>query len=170
MKVGLVSDTHDRIRLSQVAASWLRRLQVDVAFHLGDITTPEGAAPFRGLPMTFLRGNNDYNPALEPAMWAAGLPPPVDEWRGEIAGVRIGAAHGHEGWRLRGLLKRSDVVLRGHSHRAGVERVEGALVVNPGALHRAPVKTMAVLDLPSLDVAFYEVREDGVVPWTPPTY
>jgi putative phosphoesterase len=167
VKVGLVSDTHDRVGLSVVAAEFLRDEGCDAVFHLGDITTPEGAAPFVGLPVTFVRGNNDHSPGLDGGMRTLGLAPPVDSWQGDLRGVRLGATHGDVGGTLRSLVEACDVVLRGHSHIAGVARVGRALVVNPGALHRASVKSVALLDLPSRRVDFFEVRPEGVAPWAP---
>lgn len=133
--------------------------------HLGDITTPETVALFRGLPITFLRGNNDDAAELAPALSRAGMPPLHDEWTAEVEGVRIGATHGHMKGRLAALLGDRDVVLHGHTHRRRVEQAARALVVNPGALHRAHVRTIAILEVPSRRVLFFEVRESGVVPF-----
>lgn len=170
MRLGLISDTHDRNELTRVAVEGLRGLDVDRVLHLGDITTPEAAALLAPLrrPVTFLRGNNDHADVLDAAMKRVGLPVPVDAWREVIAGVPIGATHGHKRPLLAGLQRHCRLVLRGHSHRAGVERVDGSLMVNPGALHRANVKSVATVDLPSLEVAFYEVRPGGLRPWAPP--
>lgn len=166
MRLGLVSDTHDRLEPSRLAARFLRESAVDRVLHLGDITTPEGAEPFLDLPgIAFLRGNNDMPGRLDDALRAHGLDSPLDRWRETLEGVSLGATHGDRRMLLDGLVKDCDVVLRGHSHVAGVARVRGALMVNPGALHRTPVRSVAILDLPSLAVAFFEVRSDAVVPW-----
>lgn len=166
MRLGLVSDTHDRLDLATVAARAFSEMRVERVLHLGDITRPETAVAFQGLPVTFLRGNNDFPGALDEGMQRAGFAPPEDAWEGELAGVRVGATHGHRSPILRDLVSRCDLVCRGHSHRAGVERVQDARVVNPGALHRAPVKTICVVELPSLDVDFFEVRTDGISQFT----
>jgi hypothetical protein len=36
-------------------------------------------------------------------------------------------------------------------------------VVNPGALHRAAVKTVATVELPALEVRFFEVTPDEAI-------
>jgi predicted phosphodiesterase len=57
-----------------------------------------------------------------------------------------------------------DLLLHGHSHRMRNERVGRTRVVNPGALHRAAVRTVGIVELPALAVAFYEVRPEGARP------
>jgi predicted phosphodiesterase len=67
----------------------------------------------------------------------------------ELGGKRIAWLHGHvRGARLR--LEASgewDFIFYGHSHKPKVHKTGKTLVLNPGALHRAKVKTVAVLDL-----------------------
>lgn len=151
MRLGLVSDTHDNLPLAEVAARLFEGEGVDQVFHLGDVMDPETLAPFEGFPLVVLRGNNDDEP------WPS-------TWRQDLGGLRVGATHGHEAPLLRSLVQECDLVLHGHTHRRRAERVERALVVNPGALHRTPRRTVAIIELPSLALTFYEVREDGAFP------
>jgi putative phosphoesterase len=143
MKLGLVSDTHDNVALARVAASFFRESGCERTIHLGDVTTPLVLAPFDD-PVV-LRGNNDP-PSLG-----------VVEWTEDVAGVRVGAHHGHLSWRGGEV----DLLLHGHSHRMRNEMVGRTRVVNPGALHRAPMKTVAIVELPAMDVRFFEVALDG---------
>jgi len=138
-----VSDTHDNVEPARVAAAFLAR-EADRVVHLGDVTTRSTAALFGDAVL--LRGNNDP-PTLGHA-----------EWEETLAGIRVGAHHGHDRWRG----SEVDLLLHGHSHRMRHERVGRTLVVNPGALHRASVKSVAVVTLPALDVEFFEVRAEGV--------
>lgn len=82
--------------------------------------------------------------------------------------MRVAACHGHQKGVLRALLARADLLLHGHTHQRRVERIGGALVVNPGALQRAATRTLAIVHLPALEVAFFEVTADGVAPCAPP--
>jgi putative phosphoesterase len=149
MMLGLVSDTHDNTPLAAHVAAFFRERRVDTVFHLGDVTQPETLDPFDGLPLVVVRGNNDEEP------WP-------DTWQQEIAGVKVGATHGHMRGPLARLLADCDVVLHGHTHRRRAEKVGHALVVNPGALHRATTRTCALLELPAKRVVFYAVDERGV--------
>lgn len=151
MLVGLVSDSHDNEPLVRLAVAFFRAQKVDLVLHLGDVTTPETLALFEGLPVQAVKGNND---ALLPAL--------PDSWQSNLAGVDVFATHGHVKKRVERAIGMADVVLHGHTHRRRAERIGGTLVVNPGALFRADVKTLALLRLPDADVAFHEVGYDGV--------
>ena len=160
--VALVSDTHDNMPLTHAAAAFLRARHPDRVFHLGDITGVETVRAFEGLPVQFLCGNNDVPDVLAPALDAGGFPPLLPAWTGDIDGIRVGATHGHMRARLLQLQGACDVVLHGHTHRRRAEHAGGALTINPGALHRATTRTLALLGLPDKTVEFFEVRADGV--------
>lgn len=143
MKVGVISDTHDNIVLARVAADLFRERACERVLHLGDVTTRRVLAPFDD-PVV-LRGNNDP-PSLG-----------VAEWVDRVEGVRVGAYHGHLPWRGGEV----DLLLHGHSHRRRNEVVGRTRIVNPGALHRAAVRTVAIVELPAMDVTFFEVTPEG---------
>lgn len=162
--LGLVSDTHDNVPLIEQAAAFFRERRPARVFHLGDIMTASVVERFRGLPVTFLRGNNDVDGGLPDALAAHGFPPLADEWSGEVAGVKVAATHGHRQNLVHRHLGRADVLLHGHTHRRRADQVGPTLVVNPGALHRCPTRTLALLHLPERRVEWFEVRADGVRP------
>lgn len=149
MLLGLVSDSHDNVPMCEHVAAFFRERGVDTVFHLGDVTDPSSLAPFEGLPLVVVRGNNDED------HWPT-------SWQQEFAGVRVGATHGHLRGELARLARESDVVLHGHTHRRRADREGRALLVNPGALFRTPLRTCALLELPSRKVVFYRVEDAGV--------
>lgn len=153
MRIGVVSDTHDDAPLCRIAAAWLDAQGLDLVLHLGDVTTLATLRAFDKLPLVALRGNND-----------AAIPGLSNAWEHVVEDVRVGATHGHLRGEMARLLGSCDVLLHGHSHARREERVGRCLVMNPGALHRAPVKTLALLELPSARVAFHEVTPERVVP------
>ena len=153
MRIGLVSDSHDHAPYCRSAVDFLADEGLDLVLHLGDVTTRETLRAFEPVVDVTLRGNNDV--AL------AGL---SDAWEHVADGVRIGATHGHLRHEMTRLLGSCDVVAHGHSHLRRVERVGRCLVVNPGALQRATTKSLAVLELPSQRVTFYEVTPERVAP------
>lgn len=153
MRIGLISDTHDNLPLVHSAARFFRETRPERVFHLGDVMSPEVLDALEGLPLTVLLGNNDDPRELEGATL---------DWDGLIDGVHVHAHHGH----LKPKLNREpDLLVHGHTHRRRVERVGRTLVVNPGALYRAPTRTIAIIELPKLLVTYYEVLEDSVVPF-----
>lgn len=149
MLLGLVSDTHDNTPFAQQVAAFFRERAVEQVFHLGDVTQPDSLDPFEGLPLVVVRGNNDFEP------WP-------ETWTQELAGVKVGATHGHLRGHMARLARECDVLLHGHTHRRRVERDGSCLVVNPGALYRTTTKTCALLELPAKRVVFYRVDEAGV--------
>ena len=81
-------------------------------------------------------------------------------WGGEIslAEKRIAVAHGHLHIDLRPLLAAEpDYLFSGHSHLTDDQRVGPTRRINPGALHRARVYTVALLDLASDQLDFLEI-------------
>ena len=131
MKVGLVSDTHDHLdpRLAELFAGCA------LVLHAGDVVSEPILAALRGIaPVQAARGNNDVG------AFGASLP--------ELAWVELGALTAlvvHQiGARTRlappvsrALARRpAEIVVYGHSHRPGVELVDGRLLVNPGSAGR----------------------------------
>jgi putative phosphoesterase len=150
MRVGILSDTHDRVARTVEAVAMLRAEGAEVLVHCGDLTGTEIVAACGILPAYFTFGNNDADnvPALTQAIKK--VSGTCLAWGGEIvlAGKRVGVVHGHLHTDVRRLLASSpDYLLSGHSHRASDVRVGPTRRINPGALHRATEFTVAVLDL-----------------------
>lgn len=121
--IGLISDTHGLVR-PQVFDALAR---VELILHAGDVG--EGVLEeLRTIaPVRAVYGNTD--PAGTPELEAA-----IEV---TFAGTRIHVSHGHELGaptvdRLIAAYD-ADVIVYGHTHRQLVTRVDGRLVVNPGA-------------------------------------
>jgi len=78
MKVGVISDTHDRLPAFRRAITMFERLKVQAVFHAGDCGAPFAAKPIAPdvltVPLYCVYGNNDGERA---GLWAL-LPNPVD--------------------------------------------------------------------------------------------
>lgn len=72
----------------------------------------------------------------------------------ELAGVKIGFVHGDDHHLFRELEQSEyfDLLFYGHSHVAQEHRTGPTRVINPGALHRARLKSYVVLDLKAREV------------------
>ena len=124
MVVGLISDTHGLLRPEVFDVFH----GVDVILHAGDVGGREILTQLRAIaPVHAVYGNTD-RPG-EP-----GLAGSVDI---RLEGLSVHVSHGHElGTPTPARLVAAytaDVIIYGHTHKALIERVEGALVVNPGA-------------------------------------
>ncbi len=124
LRIGLISDTHGMLR-----ADVHRALAgVSLILHAGDVCGEEILDELEVIaPVKAVWGNCD-----EPSKQR--LTERIDI---ELGGVRIHVSHGSELGRP-GAAKvaaayDADVCVYGHTHRQRVERVDGRLIVNPGA-------------------------------------
>ena len=121
--IGLISDTHGLVRPEVHGAL----AGVSVILHAGDVGGEEVMLELGTIaPVRAVLGNTDPR---EPWLTA--------ELVHEAGGLRIHVSHGHEvgSPTPAKLLARyaADVLVYGHTHRQLVARVDGRLVVNPGA-------------------------------------
>lgn len=149
MRVGVLSDTHEQLERTRRALEALRAAGCAALVHCGDFTSVAMVTACAGVGLPFVFGNNDADetPALERAAVEAGAV--CLGWSGEVelGGRRVAVAHGHMRDDVRRLLAAGpDYLLTGHSHAAHDFDAGGVRRLNPGALHRADVFTVGVLD------------------------
>ena len=153
MKIGVLSDTHGDISAVQQAIRILQGQHVGLTIHCGDIG-PNIVSSFRGLPTHFVMGNvDDLGPLREVMSDAAHT---LHEQLGtlEIEGRRVAFLHGDDVQQLRHVIHSGqwDLVCHGHTHVFSSGFEGRTLVLNPGALARTKRPSLAVVDLPSLEV------------------
>ncbi|MCC7002817.1 MAG: metallophosphoesterase family protein [Gemmatimonadaceae bacterium] len=124
LRIGLISDTHGLLRpdVHRALAGG------SMILHAGDVCGDEILDELNLIaPTQAVYGNCD-----EP--WNARL---VERLDLEIGGVRIHVSHGHELGRPKpsavAAAYDADVCVYGHTHKQVIERVDGRLIVNPGA-------------------------------------
>lgn len=150
MKIGVISDTHDRVETVRAALAELRSHNIELLLHCGDIESPPTLELFRDIPTHFVLGNCDWLPD----QLAAG----ISEIGGtlhdrfghlELDGIQIAWTHSHDRRLFHDLehCGKYDFLFYGHTHVAEQHQTGKTHVVNPGALHRAREKTCVVLDL-----------------------
>lgn len=142
MRIGLISDTHGLLRPEALAA-----LEgADMILHAGDVGGAEVISGLEALaPTRAVRGNNDRDPF--------GLTLP-HELSLELEGVGLYMVHDRADIRagadIRGGAAGCGVAITGHSHRPGIEEVDGVLHINPGSAgprrFRLPI-SVALLEL-----------------------
>lgn len=145
MRIGVISDTHGLLRpeAEQCLAG------VAHIIHAGDIGRPEVIDGLRRIaPVIAIRGNVDT------ADWAARYP---DTRTIKLGGRAIHVLHDIHDLRLDPASSGIDVVISGHSHRPGIETVDGVLYLNPGSA--GPRR----FSLP-ITVATLELGEGGIRP------
>ena len=158
MRVGLISDTHDRV---PAVVELLRRMAeggVGFVLHAGDYCSPFSLRPFHELqlPAAGVFGRNDGDPEgllAAASRGGVGMELFQSPHSFEIEGRRVILVHD-----LTDTVSRSieshEFVIHGCSHRAEMRTRGDALLVNPGEacgwLHGAP--TAAILDFDTKQV------------------
>ncbi len=160
MKLGVLSDNHGRLGGVRAAVEIFDAERVDAVAHCGDLCGVETLEFFPGRPCWFVWGNMDVpEPTWRPWVEAAGAYWPEDvPVIIETEGKTIAMCHGHESV-FAGVCEsgKFDYVLHGHTHRRADHRRGRTRIINPGALYRTATKTVAILDIGSDDLQFFEI-------------
>lgn len=130
MKVGVISDTHDRLPVLDRALELFARAKVEVLVHPGDLIAPFAAKrllSFTG-PRYVVYGNNDGE--------RRGLKQVLPEIQDgpltvEFDGLRV-LVHHFIDWCRPDDIAGADVVITGHTHEVVNETRNGKLFLNPG--------------------------------------
>jgi putative phosphoesterase len=160
MKIGILSDTHNRPQAMRSAIALLQHEGAKHLLHCGDVGDRDMLDHLAGLHAGFVWGNNDFDRA-DLKHYAAELGVTCYGEFGEVVlgGRSIAIAHGDDARVLKRLLdeQKYDYLLLGHTHVPLDKRYGSMRVINPGALHRATKKTCALLDTESDFVRFLTV-------------
>ena len=157
MRIGLISDTHDRL---PAIAELLKRMQaggVGMVLHCGDYCAPFSLAPFHDIQMTLMGvfGRNDGDPQGLRAFAAQGIGTELYEspHSFDIAGQQVLVVHDLVDV-APSSIERHGIVVHGHTHSPEMKTRGETLLVNPGEacgwLYGAP--TAAILDLETRQV------------------
>lgn len=155
MLLGVVSDTHGHVPLTRDAIQMLTAMEVDQVIHCGDIGSPEIVELFAPWPTHFVLGNVDHaEQRYRDAIEAAGQTFCGRFGTLELEGRKIAFLHGNDTRRLAAEIQsgRWDLVCSGHTHIASQETCGATITLNPGAIYRANPHSVAVVQLPELDV------------------
>lgn len=145
MKIGIISDTHDRLESIVYFKNILRNQKVEMIIHCGDWVSPFTLEFFDNtfsdfqVPVKSVFGNNegDIKRIIErnlnlsnPIEFA-----PKEVFELEIKGRKIAVYHGHDKATLRALILSGqyDAVFSGHTHEVKQEVMGSTYVLNPGS-------------------------------------
>lgn len=149
MLIGILSDSHDHAEAMAAGVAMLRARGAQYFLHCGDVGTERVLDHLAGLKAAFVWGNTDWDRAPL-ARYAETLGITCCGVFGDLTldGKKIALLHGDDHVLKQRLLReqRHDYLLHGHTHVRLDQRVGTIRVINPGALHRASQKTVALLD------------------------
>ncbi len=161
--IGILSDSHGKRLLVRKACELFDSLDVEYIIHCGDLDDSVNESildEFVDRRATFVWGNVDQpDGRLLAYLESVGISPPTGiPTLVELGGKRLAVFHGHEaGFRDAPYTLDVDVILHGHSHACCDESLNGVRIINPGALHRARRKTVAVFDTQTDELTFHEI-------------
>lgn len=126
MRIGLISDTHHQLRADVFRAF----AGVELILHAGDVGDMDILAELETVATVHAVLGNTDSPALLPRL--------RDEVSLELEGQRVVVVHGHmfgspTAALLRAAYPDAAVIVYGHTHRQRIDRVDGCVIVNPGA-------------------------------------
>ena len=157
MRIGVLSDTHDRVPTLRAALARFQAEGIDTLVHPGDIVSPFAAKALAAFPgsVHIIYGNNDG----ERTGLRQVLPQIQDgpHWV-QLGGRRVLVHHFLDQCPPEQVAQ-AGVVITGHTHVVDVRREGGKLLLNPGeccgwVYGRC---TAAILDLDTLAVEVFEV-------------
>lgn len=160
-RIGLISDSHGRTAHTRLAVQALHQAGAQMLLHLGDVggaavidemlvacadsTSPSAAT----LPVQLVFGNTDHDIAdLTRHASALGLAVQHPVGRLPLPEQRtLVFMHGDDPAAIRQALNQGVTYLcMGHTHQRSDHRIGATRLINPGALARTPLCTVALLD------------------------
>ena len=162
MLVGILSDTHNNLPAMAAAMAALGQKGVQYYIHCGDVGSTRILDYLAGERAAFVWGNCDYD-RVGLRNYAGTLGVTCLEAFGELelGGKRFAVLHGDD-HRLKARVlaeQKHDYLLQGHTHMQADEKTGRTRLINPGALHRAREKTVAVLDTESDKLEYLRIDE-----------
>ena len=145
MRIGIISDTHDRLAAIDLAFDFFVSRRVDLVVHCGDWKSLSRLERFladatkHGLPVRGVLGNNDKDPDSFIKMASTFIGDYIlKEGVLEIElddDSRLAVYHGHHAPTLRKVLANDaySIVMLGHTHKPKIVTHENKLVINPGS-------------------------------------
>jgi putative phosphoesterase len=166
MRVGLLSDTHDRLPAIAELARRLMAGGAEIVLHAGDYCAPFSLAPLldahAALAGVFGRNDGDREGLRAAAARGVGVELYESPHSFELAGRRILLVHELAEVNTRSL-DAHDIVIHGCTHQQEVRERGSTLLVNPGEacgwLHGVP--SAAILDTETRRVEFVTLTDEG---------
>lgn len=138
MKIAIVSDTHNNWVNFEKAIGWIKKENIQLILHCGDIQNQEiidKAQKFFGKEIKFVKGNGDFNLDLPEKMEL------------EFNSKKIIFTHFPSIAKKLAQSQNYDLVFYGHTHRPWEEKIGNCKMINPGELAGQFYKpTFAIFD------------------------
>lgn len=166
MKIGIISDSHDRIEATNRAIGIIKERGCKILVHCGDFCAPfmmEELQKFSG-EVHCIFGNTDDRFTTPNKAKKLGINFHGDILELEVDGKKIAANHYPpiaEGLAATG---KYDVVFYGHDHTANKKKIGRTLLVNPGEIMGIKgIRTLAIYDTKTDEIEYIEFEKSVYV-------
>lgn len=157
--IGIVSDSHDNLKAIDKAVEFLKRSNIELLIHAGDVVSPFAAVKFNeiGCKVIMVFGNNDG----ERRLLSEKVKEIYELAEFEYKGKSFAVYHGTIRAVTRALVKSElyDIVISGHTHKPEITKNGKTLFINPGELcgYLTGKKTLCLLDLEEMHAKIVEI-------------
>jgi len=163
MKIGIISDTHNNIKLTEKALSIFKENNVDIVVHAGDITSRRMLSLFKDIKSKFVLGNGDIDvEELNAESEKLGFGSIEKECLLEIDGKSVLIFHGDNVRMFRDAVASGnfDYIIKGHTHFYENYTSNKTRIINPGALYGSDEYSIAILDTLIDRVEMHRVQDE----------
>jgi len=163
MKIGIISDTHNDIAMTEKALDAFRERGIKMLLHAGDLTSPRMISLFRDFKCRFVLGNGDLDVEyLNLECEKNNFDCMADKCCFEIEGKRFIVFHGNNVPMFREAVASGeyDYIIKGHTHFFENYTSNKSRIINPGSLYKADEFSVAILDTEKDKVEMIRIEED----------
>lgn len=146
MKIGIISDTHDNLRNTDLVLKALSKAEIDLLVHAGDWDMPFTMRIFTQVkvPIKAVLGNGDtdiqkflyqlQNLPLLKDLKNLDIQPEMQDF--SVDGRRVAVFHGDDENVSKVIIESQafDLFCIGHDHKPNIQRNKKTLIVNPGSM------------------------------------
>ena len=150
VKIGIISDTHNNIKLSEKAVEIFKNYDVELVIHAGDISSSEIINLFKGLKCKFVLGNTDCEiDKINEKSQSMGFGTVEHLCDFLLNGKRFLVLHGHDAKVVKDAIVSEDYdyIIKGHTHYYEDYISNKSRIINPGSLSDKKERSVAILHL-----------------------
>ena len=162
MRIGILSDTHGRTDAMAAAVRLLQDRGAEFLIHCGDLGSEHVLDYLAVVPSAFVWGNCDFDrPALQRLADFLGVRCFGAFGHLSLDGKEIALLHGDDHALKAKIIQeqKHDYLFQGHTHVPQDARFGRVRLINPGALHRANPRSVALLDTATDAVEFLSLQQ-----------
>jgi hypothetical protein len=149
MKIGIISDSHDNLKLIEKALAVFKKEGIELLVHAGDLTSPQTLKYFKGFKSIFVKGNCDLD-LRQANLEAAKLnfPEIKETAEFELDHKSFLVFHGNDIPLFREAVSsgKYDYIIKGHTHFSENYISNNTRIINPGSICGTGEISIAILN------------------------